>query len=215
VLFEAKQDETRFLNDYFAGTGPGGQLWGFSPDEARYVAAVKEEGGVKNYIALYVIEYNDGYVPEFEPVKGQVYVRLDSLQVGELKDQMVLTTASEIKKTLDTSGKINLYGIHFDFNKATIKPDSRPSLDEIAKFLKEQPQQKLNVVGHTDNVGGADFNLQLSNARATAVVDDLVKTYAVAQERLKPSGHGLQEPVAPNDTDEGRAKNRRVELLPQ
>ncbi|QND52242.1 OmpA family protein [Phyllobacterium sp. 628] len=217
VLFQAKQEEAYNLESVFGEKGPNGQgqLFAYSPDEARYVAAVKEEAGVKTYLALYVIEYNDGYAPQVEPVKGQVYVRLDSLQVGQLKDQMVLVTASEINKGLDTSGKINLYGIHFDFNKATIKPESRPSLDEIAKFLKEQPEQKLNVVGHTDNIGGADFNLKLSDARATAVVDDLVKTYAISSGRLKPSGHGLQEPVAPNDSEDGRAKNRRVELTRQ
>lgn len=212
ILFQAKQEEANNLDSFFEAKGPGGQLWGYSPDEARYVAAVKEEGGVKTYIALYAIEFADGYVPEFDAVKGQVYVRLDSLQVGELKDQMVLVTASEINKALDTSGKVLLYGIHFDFNKALIKPDSRPSLDEIGKFLKDQPDEKLSVVGYTDNIGGADFNRRLSKARADAVVADLVSTYGVSQGRLKASGEGLQSPVATNDNEDGRAKNRRVEL---
>jgi outer membrane protein OmpA-like peptidoglycan-associated protein len=212
ILFQAKQEDTQRLEDVFGEKGPGGQLFGYSPDEARYVAAVKEEGGAKTYLALYVIEFEDGYVPEFEAVKGQVYVRLDTLQVGELKDQMVLVTASDINKALDTSGKVLLYGIHFDFNKATIKPESRPSLDEIGKFLKDQPKEKLSVVGYTDNIGGADFNLKLSKARADAVVADLVSTYGVAKDRLKASGEGLESPVAPNDTEDGRAKNRRVEL---
>jgi OOP family OmpA-OmpF porin len=212
ILFQAKQEETDRLEQVFGEKGPGGQLFGYSPDEARYVAAVKEDGAAKTYIALYVIEFEDGYVPEFEAVKGQVYVRLDSLQVGELKDQMVLVTASDINKALDTSGKVLLYGIHFDFNKSVIKPDSRPSLDEIGKFLKDQPNEKLSVVGYTDNIGGADFNLKLSKARADAVVADLVGTYGVSQDRLKASGEGLQSPVAANDTEDGRAKNRRVEL---
>ncbi|MGO4452354.1 OmpA family protein [Phyllobacterium sp. TAF24] len=212
VLFQAKREETNNLEGVFGEMGPGGQLFGYSPDQARYVAAVKEENGVKTYIALYVIEFEGGYVPEFDAVKGQVYVRLDSLQVGELKNQMVLVTASEITKALDTSGKVLLYGIHFDFNKASIKPESRPSLDEIGKFLKDKTDEKLSVVGYTDNIGGADFNMQLSKARADAVVADLVKTYGVSQSRLKASGEGLQSPVASNDNEDGRAKNRRVEL---
>ncbi|MBA8876857.1 OmpA family protein [Phyllobacterium myrsinacearum] len=215
VLFQAKQEETRNLEQVFGEKGPGGQLFGYSPDEARYVAAVKEEGGVKTYIALYVIEFEGGYVPEFDAVKGQVYVRLDSLQVGKLTEQMVLVSAAEINKGLDTSGKVVLYGIQFDFNKASIKPESRSALDEIAKFLKEQPGQKVYVIGHTDNVGGFDFNMQLSKARAASVVADLVKTYGIAQGRLKASGVGLQAPVASNADEDGRAKNRRVELLPQ
>lgn len=212
ILFQAKQQDTNGLEAVFGEKGPGGQLFGYSPDEARYVAAVKEEGGVKTYIALYAIEFEDGYVPEFEAVKGQVYVRLDSLQVCELKNQIVLVTASDINKALDTSGKVLLYGIHFDFNKALIKPDSRPSLDEIGKFLKDQPNEKLSVVGYTDSIGGADFNLKLSKDRADAVVADLVSTYGVSQDRLKASGEGLQSPVASNDNEDGRAKNRRVEL---
>lgn len=212
VLFQAKQADTYQLENVFGEKGPGGQLFGYSPDEARYVAAVKEEGGVKTYIALYVIEFEDGYVPEFDAVKGQVYVRLDSLQVGNLTDQMVVVSASQISKSLDTAGKVLLYGIHFDFNKASIKPESRPSLDEIAKFLKDQPNEKLDVVGHTDNIGGADFNMQLSKARADAVVADLVSTYSVSASRLKAKGEGLQSPVASNDDEAGRAKNRRVEL---
>jgi len=68
------------------------------------------------------------------------------------------------------------------------------------------------VVGHTDNIGGADFNMQLSKARADAVVADLVSTYSVSANRLKAKGEGLQSPVASNDDEAGRAKNRRVEL---
>ena len=99
--------------------------------------------------------------------------------------------------------------------KASIKPESRPALDEVAKFLKDNPAEKIYVIGHTDNVGGFDFNMKLSQARATSVVADLVKTYGVAQARLNGSGVGLQAPVASNAEEEGRAKYRRVELLPQ
>jgi OmpA-OmpF porin, OOP family len=215
ILFEAKRDETKHLELVFANMGPGGQLFGYSPDEARYAAAVKDDGAEKTYLALYIIEYKDGYVPEFEAKKGQVYVRLDALQVGTLSNQMVVVSAAEIAKGLEASGKAVLYGILFDFNKASLRAESRPTLDEIGKFLKEDPARKVYVIGHTDNIGGFDSNMQLSQARASAVVADLVKTYGIAAARLKPSGVGLQAPVATNATEEGRAKNRRVELLPQ
>jgi outer membrane protein OmpA-like peptidoglycan-associated protein len=216
LLFEARQADTGpYLGSFFENMGPGTQIWGYSPDEARYASAVKEDGAAKTYVSLYVVEYRDGYEPKFSPQKGQVMVRLDALQIGELSDRMTVVSAAEITKNLESNGKVALYGITFDFNKATIKPESRPTLDEIGKFLKDNPTQKIYVIGHTDNVGGFDSNMQLSKARATAVAADLTKTYGIAADRMVASGVGLQAPVAPNTTDEGRAKNRRVELLPR
>ena len=215
ILFEAKRDETDKLEHVFENMGPGGQLFGYSPDEVRYAAAVKTDDGTKTYLALYIIEYKDGYVPEFQARKGQVYVRLDALQVGKLSNRMVVVSSAEIAKGLATSGKVTLYGILFDFNKATLKDESRRALDEIVKFLKEDPAQRLYVVGPTDNVGGFGSNMQLSQNRAAAVVVDLVKTYGIASNRLRPSGVGLQAPVASNGNEAGPTLNRRVELLPQ
>lgn len=216
LLFEAKQEDTGpALAPYFEGRGPGTQIWGYSPDEARYAAAVKEEGGAKTYVALYIIEYGDGYEPKFKPEKGQVMVRLDTLQTGALTDRMVVVSAAQITKELGSNGKVALYGILFDFNKATIKPESRSSLDEIGKFLKDSPAQNIYVIGHTDNVGGFDFNMQLSKARAAAVVAGLTRSYGIQAARMVASGVGLQAPVASNVSEEGRAKNRRVELLPR
>ena len=216
LLFEARQGDTGpAMGSFFENMGPGTQIWGYSPDEARYAAAVKEEGEAKTYVSLYVVEYKDGYEPKFSPQKGQVMVRLDVLQSGELSDRMTVVSAAEITKNLESNGKVALYGITFDFNKATIKPESRPTLDEIGKFLKDNPAQKIYVIGHTDNVGGFDSNMQLSKARAASVAADLTKTYGVAADRMVASGVGLQAPVAPNTTEEGRAKNRRVELLPR
>jgi OmpA-OmpF porin, OOP family len=215
LLFEAKQGETGLLGSFFENRGPGTQIWGYSGDESRYVAAVKDEGGVKTYLALYIVEYQDGYEPKFKPEKGQAMVRLDTLQVGALQDHMVVVSAAQIAKEFDANGKVAIYGILFDFNKAVIRPESRASLDEIGKFLKDHPGQNVYVVGHTDNVGGFDFNMQLSKARAAAVVAELAHAYGVGAARMVASGVGLQAPVASNATEQGRSKNRRVELLPQ
>jgi outer membrane protein OmpA-like peptidoglycan-associated protein len=126
---------------------------------------------------------------------------------------MVIVKAREMQQALASTGHINLYGILFDFNKFDVRPDSRPALDEISAFLKSNPDRKLKIVGHTDNVGGAEFNLQLSRARAAAVVNELTAKYGIDAGRLKAEGAGLTRPIATNDTDEGRARNRRVELI--
>ncbi|MFZ1615620.1 MAG: OmpA family protein, partial [Holophaga sp.] len=107
------------------------------------------------------------------------------------------------------------YGITFDTGKADIKPSSEPALTEIAKLLKGQPALKLHVVGHTDNVAGLDLNLKLSKARAEAVVQALTTKHGIASNRLIPHGVGPVAPVASNDAEAGRAKNRRVELVKQ
>jgi outer membrane protein OmpA-like peptidoglycan-associated protein len=161
------------------------------------------------------VEYDDGYNPAVTVEKGQVVVRLDAVQTGELKNGMVPVSATEIAKRLDISGQVILSGILFDFNKSQLKPDSRPALDEIAGFLKQDPARKVYLVGHTDNVGGFDSNMQLSQARADAVVADLVTTYGISPARLKGHGAGPLAPIASNVTDGGRARNRRVELIPQ
>jgi outer membrane protein OmpA-like peptidoglycan-associated protein len=216
VLFEGKQAEVGWLmGKVFENDGPGGQLLGYSPDEARYVAAVKEENGVKTHLSIYVVEYRDGFHNTVRPAKGQVVLRVDMLESGALKQQMVLVSAAEIARGLDQTGKVALYGLNFDFNKATLQPDSRPTLDEIAKFLKDNPRQAIHVVGHTDSVGGLDSNQKLSQARAATVVAELAKSYGIAPARMRPAGLGLLAPVASNATEDGRARNRRVELLPQ
>ena len=216
VLFAADGAQTARIGAFFEAHGPGTELWDdYNSDTAHYLAAVKEDGPAKTYVALFLNQHLSGYNPNFTPAENQVAVRLDTLQVGDLNDQMVKVSAGEIAKDIDASGRVALYGILFDFNEATIKPESRTALDEIGKYLKDHPAQKIYIVGHTDNVGGYDFNMKLSQARAQAVLTDLERNYGIAQSRLRGAGVGFLSPVAPNTTDGGRAKNRRVELLPQ
>jgi outer membrane protein OmpA-like peptidoglycan-associated protein len=107
------------------------------------------------------------------------------------------------------------YGIYFDFAKATLKPESEPVLKEIAQALKDNPDWKLTVEGHTDNIGGDAYNLDLSKRRALAVKEALVAQYGIAPDRLANDGFGASRPVESNDTLQGRARNRRVELVRQ
>jgi outer membrane protein OmpA-like peptidoglycan-associated protein len=119
--------------------------------------------------------------------------------------------ASALKSALDRQGRVALY-VNFDAAKATLKPDSAKTVAEVVKLLKENPTLKLAVEGHTDDVGAPAANEKLSRERAAAVVDALAAA-GIARDRLKSSGHGPGKPIADNATSEGRAKNRRVELV--
>ena len=125
------------------------------------------------------------------------------------------TAAPQIEQALEKTGRADVYGIYFDFGSAVIKPESEPVLKEIADVMGKNPSWKLSVEGHTDNIGGDAYNLDLSKKRAAAVKEALVTRYHVAADRLTTVGYGASRPKATNDTLEGRARNRRVELVRQ
>jgi outer membrane protein OmpA-like peptidoglycan-associated protein len=124
-----------------------------------------------------------------------------------------MVDAAAMAKGLGEKGHIALYGIYFDTDKAVLKPESRPTLDEIAKLLRAQPQLNVVIVGHTDSQGTYDHNMDLSRRRAEAVAQALVSSYQIARTRLRTAGIGFLAPVGSNATDEGRTLNRRVELV--
>jgi OOP family OmpA-OmpF porin len=120
-------------------------------------------------------------------------------------------TASAMLDGLNKDGHVALY-INFDTGKATIRPDAKPIIDEIVKMMKSNADLKLGVEGHTDNVGDAKSNQTLSENRAKSVVAALVEQ-GIDAKRLSTAGHGQDKPIADNSSEEGRAKNRRVELV--
>jgi outer membrane protein OmpA-like peptidoglycan-associated protein len=122
---------------------------------------------------------------------------------------------SSMETTLAQKKPVQIYGIYFDFNSAAMKPESEAVLKQISDILQKNPDWKLNVSGHTDNVGDTAFNLGLSQRRAAAVKDALVTRYKIAPDHLATSGYGASMPIEPNTTFEGRARNRRVELQRQ
>jgi OOP family OmpA-OmpF porin len=136
------------------------------------------------------------------------------IQKGEMA-QDVVANAEVFSNDIRTTGHAAVYGIYFDTGKSTIKPESAQAITEIAKLLKSDPSLNVHVVGHTDNVGGVDSNIKLSQSRAEAVIKELVNNNGIATARLKAFGCGQFAPVMSNDTEEGRAKNRRVELVKQ
>jgi OmpA-OmpF porin, OOP family len=127
-------------------------------------------------------------------------------------EQQVEIDADAMADEISKNGRIALYGINFATGKAEITPDSGKALEQIAKLLANKADWKLRVEGHTDNVGQAKANLDLSKKRAEAVKAWLTGKLGVAAARLTTDGFGDKKPVAPNTTDEGKAKNRRVEL---
>lgn len=187
----------------------------------NYTNAIKNIGGQLVY------QYEDGgaqYVI-LKLVKGgkETWAQLEAATNSytlniiekEAMAQDVVADASSMANSIRESGKVAIYGIYFDTGKSVLKPESQPSLEEISKLLKADANLKLYVVGHTDNTGVFDANMKLSMDRATSVVNALVSQFAVNAVRLKACGNGPTSPVATNDTEEGRALNRRVELVKQ
>ena len=128
-------------------------------------------------------------------------------------EQAVAVSADQIRKSIADTGKMVFYGIYFDTDKATLKAESEPTLAEMAKFLKANAALRVFIVGHTDMQGSVERNQKLSQERAAAVVAALSGRHGIAKDRLAADGVGPLAPVAPNDTDAGRAKNRRVEMV--
>ncbi len=125
----------------------------------------------------------------------------------------MVAKASDMQRGIGAEGRVAVYGILFDFDKDTLRPDSKPQLEEIASLLNGVPALRVLIVGHTDGSGAMEYNQTLSERRARAVVEALVRDHGVDRGRLRAAGVGMAAPVATNRTDEGRAKNRRVELV--
>lgn len=171
-----------------------------------------EDGG-RLYVILKVANEKKEIWTEVEAAGNDQYI----LQIVEkqLMKQEVVANADALASSIKATGRVAVYGIYFDTNKADLKPESDPALAEIVKMLKADANLKVYVVGHTDNVGQFAHNVKLSKDRASSVVTALVSKHGIAAARLTPFGSGPTTPVAANSNEEGRAKNRRVELVAQ
>lgn len=180
--------------------------------------AIKKIGGVKVFQKgndLWLKLDKEGktfYVYVRSPFGDQYYLTIIE---KEAMAQEVVADAKSLMNDIQATGHASIYGIYFDFDKADIKPESEPAIKEIAKLLQENKSLKLYVVGHTDNIGTLEYNMRLSKARADAVVKELTAKYKISPDRLKAFGVASLAPVTTNKTEEGRAKNRRVELVEQ
>jgi OOP family OmpA-OmpF porin len=199
ILFACKARE--------CGTGPRVEVKGLGTiliwgDRPRVLSAKlsRPEGDV--YAALHI-------------PSGVSDVMINIVEVKPMETGMVAVDAAALASDIGSSGHVAVYGIYFDTGKADLKPESEPTLQEIAKLLKENTALKLHVVGHTDNVGALAMNMDLSKRRAVAVMEELISKHRISAGRLNAEGVGPLAPVASNDSEEGRAKNRRVELVKQ
>jgi outer membrane protein OmpA-like peptidoglycan-associated protein len=168
----------------------------------RYLAARAPggEGTPETHVSVLVSNVN-------KQIRTQVIV----VEREVMENRMI--DAAAMAEGISIEGHIALYDIRFDYDSAAIKPESEPSLAEIAKMLKAQPDLNVMIVGHTDSEGSRDYNMDLSRRRAASVVDALVKNHGISRDRLASGGVGYLAPVASNRTEEGRALNRRVELI--
>ena len=168
----------------------------------------------KNNAFVSVLAYvgkGGSYCKVFE---NRTVVAVDVLELKAMEQKMVTVKAEEMAQSINTSGRVALYGLYFDSGKADVKPESKDTLDQIAKLLTNSPALKLLVVGHTDNVGEFGWNMDLSKRRADAVISSLASQYKIDRKRLTPVGVSFASPMASNASEEGKAKNRRVELVP-
>lgn len=167
-----------------------------------YVVAKKVLDDREVYVALFIGAYDS------DTAVQQVIVETEALVTDLIK-----VDADSLKQQIDSTGKALIYGIFFDTGKAAVKPESAETLEAIATLLKRNPSLLLYVVGHTDDTGTRDSNQTLSQQRAAAVVESLTKEYGIAANRLLAQGVGPYAPAASNDSETGRQKNRRVELV--
>ena len=174
--------------------------------------------------AGYIFDYDSGDYGVFNVHMGKTWIHVgvsggnwfEEFFVTEAAPtQDVVATAAAMDGGLASSGHVVVNGILFDTGKADVKPESAPALEEVAKLLKQNPTLKVYVVGHTDNVGSLAANIDLSKRRAAAVVQSLTTTYGISTASLQAYGNGPYAPVASNHSEDGRALNRRVELVEQ
>jgi len=147
--------------------------------------------------------------------KDEIGVLVDVLEAKEAETGLVVANADAMGKDLEEYGRTVIEGLMFDTDKTTLKPESKPALDETAKLLKSMSGKSFYVVGHTDAEGTYDYNMRLSSGRAATVRRVLVEDYGIAEGRLKAVGVGPVSPVFTNSSDTGKSKNRRVELVEQ
>ena len=182
-------------NLLFAGTSSSGGTFAL-------IGRVERPGG-PTYLALYGERHS----------RDRVVCHLDVIEVKGAQLGQVVADAAYISQEIEARGSVSIYGITFDFDQSTLKPESAPALAEIAAYLQAHPGVNLYVVGHTDMQGTLAYNLQLSKARAQAVVEALVTQHGIDRGRLIPDGVAFLSPKASNHSEEGRAVNRRTELV--
>ena len=193
------------------GYEPPGQL----KVRKNYLNAVKEIGGTILYDrGVYMMVEREGrevWIDLWVDDDGSDY-RLTMVE-KTVMEQEVAADPKALSEDLKTEGHVAIYGIYFDYDSATIRPESEPALKAISEILEQNHELEVYIVGHTDMTGSLAYNMELSQRRADSVVKELVDTYDISSSRLQAMGVGPLCPVATNQSEEGRKLNRRVELV--
>lgn len=204
--YSAKFFNSVYGNDNRQSNGEISHYYDFGQynESQRYMV-----GKITTSDMIYYVEI--GMTPTYngKPVK----VCVEIIEQEALESGLINLNADVIKEQLEREGKLILDGILFDIGKATLKQSSFEVIALVGDYLNNNPTSRLYVVGHTDDAGSLDANYQLSEERAAAVVSALMNNYGDYGTRLTPLGVGPASPVATNNTEEGRAKNRRVEIV--
>lgn len=213
ILYRCMRTECG-TSDTFAQTlyGIGAQPLTLNQKSQAFLSAKLAKPDGVTWVRVFAIE-NDSWASEAKTAEGQVITQLDVVETKAMDTGMVTVDANAMRKALQENGRVALYGIYFDSGLAVVKSESEPAIAEIAKLLSSTPSMRLLVVGHTDTDGTFATNRALSEKRAAAVVQELATKHGIAQARLSPVGVAFAAPVATNRTSDGKAKNRRVELV--
>ena len=169
------------------------------------IVAIKQRAAGTVYVAIYIEKDS----------KDLIGTLVDIIEVGEAESGLVIVDAEAIGADINEYGRVVLDGIIFEFDQAILKAESNSAILAIVDFLNNHPQKQFYVVGHTDAKGSYAYNKKLSSDRAMAVVNELTQVYQIQSSRILPYGVGPLVPIFSNDTDNGREKNRRVELVEQ
>lgn len=164
-----------------------------------------------NTIATYIIRREDGNVYIAFDKKKHNTMSIQIVEEKAFEQTIKKITSDEIEKDLIEKGKAILY-INFDLDKATLKSDGVETVQEIVKVLNKNQDLAIAINGHTDNLGTQEYNQKLSEDRALTVKNEIIKS-GIVSERLSSKGFGQKIPIADNNTEEGKAQNRRVELI--
>ncbi len=186
------------------------------PGDAHRLTITQEDF---RYLSAELIEeksedYGDIYVSFITTRNNKrVGIQVDIIEVASPAEDLIEVNLDNIAREIEKKGSVSIHNIYFDTGKAVLKLESEEALTKIADFLNQKPDIKLYVVGHTDSQGSLEFNMDLSTRRAEAVVKALINEYDIESERLKAKGIAFLAPEASNESEKGRAFNRRVELV--
>ncbi len=218
---EKAADDVRFR--LYGGKGQGGVFGANHQSQGATSSALGETDVYRGrimadgkYVKVYLNDTRVANIPNADLGRSkQITIELPGTAESPvfLTNLTVMAGGKKLYDALSESGRIATQGIYFDTGSDRIRPESTPTLKEIGTMLKEHPDLQLTIEGHTDNVGSAERNQALSQQRAEAVREFLVKTYGIDEARVEARGLGPSKPAASNETAEGRRQNRRVELV--